>query len=149
MTTLISLRQLGSLLLLITTGTLSHLWNRKNKYFEPHQAERCLLTIVMLNKLDVTPTSNFQLIRLLDPGCWYKFTYCMTYSADPDQLASSELIWIYTVCKGRVYPGSAGCKLRIHWSSCVSVSFIRTFVCVVHSAEFNDSSGHLRRDCEC
>ena len=25
----------------------------------------------------------------------------MTYSADPDQLASS-LIWIYTVCKGRV-----------------------------------------------
>ena len=29
-------------------------------------------------------------------------------SADPDQLASSsQLIWIYIVCKGRVYPGSA------------------------------------------
>ena len=33
----------------------------------------------------------------------------MANSADPDQLASSEgLIWIYTVCKGRVYLGSAG-----------------------------------------
>ena len=36
----------------------------------------------------------------------------MENSADPDQLASSEffrsqLISIYTVCKGRVYPGSA------------------------------------------
>ena len=33
----------------------------------------------------------------------------MANSADPDQLASEEqLIWIYTVCTGRVYPGSAG-----------------------------------------
>ena len=42
----------------------------------------------------------------------------MANSADPDQLASSEadlsgfmkkqLIWTYTVCKGRAYPGSAG-----------------------------------------
>ena len=31
----------------------------------------------------------------------------MTNSADPDQFRS-ELIWIYTVCKDRVYPGSAG-----------------------------------------
>ena len=31
----------------------------------------------------------------------YKFTYLMANSADPDQLAS-------TVCKGRVYLGSAG-----------------------------------------
>ena len=30
----------------------------------------------------------------------------MASSADPDQLASSE--GIYTVCKGKVYPGSAG-----------------------------------------
>ena len=29
-----------------------------------------------------------QPIRLLDPGCWYKFTYWMTNGADPDQLAS-------------------------------------------------------------
>ena len=33
----------------------------------------------------------------------------MANSADPDQLASSEAsIWIYTVCKGRVYLVSAG-----------------------------------------
>ena len=40
----------------------------------------------------------------------YKFTYLMANSADPDHLASSEakLIWIYTVCKCRVYPGPAG-----------------------------------------
>ena len=33
------------------------------------------------------PQSLF-LIRLLDPGCWYKFTYFVTNSADQDQLAS-------------------------------------------------------------
>ena len=33
----------------------------------------------------------------------------MANSADPDHLASSsQLIWIYTVCKGSTYPGSAG-----------------------------------------
>ena len=37
--------------------------------------------------------SIFQPIRLLDPGCWYKFTYLMANSADPDQLASSEANW--------------------------------------------------------
>ena len=42
----------------------------------------------------------------------------MTNSADPDQLASSvgffrsQLVWIYTVCKDRVYPGSSGQWLR-------------------------------------
>ena len=47
------------------------------------------LTLVMLNK-DATPTSKFQPIRLLDPSCSYEFKYITTYSADPDQLASSE-----------------------------------------------------------
>ena len=42
---------------------------------------------------EAPPTSNFQPIRLLDPGCWYKFTNKMTNSADPDQLASSEANW--------------------------------------------------------
>ena len=42
---------------------------------------------------DAPPTSNFQPIRLLDPGYWYKFTNKMTNSADPDQLASSEANW--------------------------------------------------------
>ena len=35
------------------------------------------------------PTSHIQPIRLLDPGCWYKFTFLMANSEDPDQLASS------------------------------------------------------------
>ena len=42
--------------------------------------------------------------RLLELYYCYKFIYLMVNSADPDQL--SQLIWIYTVCKGRVYPGS-------------------------------------------
>ena len=46
----------------------------------------------------------------------------MKNSADPDQLASSELIWIYTVCKVRVYPGSAelGLILFIETKKCYS-----------------------------
>ena len=32
------------------------------------------------------PISNFQPIRLLDPGCWYKFIYLMANSADPTDL---------------------------------------------------------------
>ena len=59
----------------------------------------------MLNK-DAMPTSNFQPIRLLDPGCGYKFTYLMKNSADLDQLASAE-------GKARVYPGSAGQALTV------------------------------------
>ena len=40
----------------------------------------------------------------------------MTNCVDPDQLASEEAnIWIYSVCKSRAYPGSAGPRLR-HWS---------------------------------
>ena len=60
--------------------------------------EMKLSTLVMLNK-DATPTSNFQPIRLFNPDCWYKVTYWMTNCSDP------ELIWIYTVCKSRVYLG--------------------------------------------
>ena len=51
------------------------------------------LTLVMLNKLRSHIHFNFQPIRLLDQGCWYRFTYWMTNSADPDQLASSEANW--------------------------------------------------------
>ena len=50
------------------------------------------LTLVMLNK-DATPTSNFQLIRLIDLDCCYKFTYLIANSADSDQLVSSEANW--------------------------------------------------------
>ena len=34
----------------------------------------------------------------------------MANSVDPDEL---QLIWIYTVCKDRVYPGSAGQGLKV------------------------------------
>ena len=38
----------------------------------------------------------------------------MANSADPDQLLlRSQLIWIYTVCKDRVYKGSAGLGLTL------------------------------------
>ena len=53
------------------------------------------LTLARLNK-DATPTSNFQPIRLIDPGCWYKFKYRMANKADPDQLASSEASWSWS-----------------------------------------------------
>ena len=35
----------------------------------------------------------------------------MASSADPDR--RSQLIWIYTVCKGRTYLGSAGLGFKI------------------------------------
>ena len=44
----------------------------------------------MPNKLNTMPTYNFQPISLLDPGCRYKFSYLMTNSENPDQLASTE-----------------------------------------------------------
>ena len=54
----------------------------------------------MLNKLRCH--AHFcQPIRLLDLGCWYKFTYKMTNSAVPDQLASSEATWSWLHCLQR------------------------------------------------
>ena len=52
-----------------------------------------LLTLVLLNKLGYNAHFYFQPIRLLDLDFWLKFTYLMTNSADPDQLASSEDNW--------------------------------------------------------
>ena len=59
------------------------------KLIESWGIEGKQLTIVLLNKL--MPTSNFQLIRLLDPGCCYKFTYLMANSADPDLQKPTDL----------------------------------------------------------
>ena len=56
-----------------------------------HQKQ--LSKALLKSNWDATPTSIFQPIRSLDPGCWYKFTYWITNSADPDQLASSEANW--------------------------------------------------------
>ena len=63
----------------------------------------CLTFIHMFFNLcpaeEATPISNFQLIRLLNPNCWYKFTYIMANSADPDQFgfwrrSFSTKIWM-------------------------------------------------------
>ena len=36
----------------------------------------------------------------------------MENSADPDQLTSSDFIWIYTICKGGAYPGFSRTKVK-------------------------------------
>ena len=59
----------------------------------------------------IVPTSNFQPIRLLDPDCWYKFTYWMANSADPDQLALLQKpthLYLHCLQRQGIYPGSAG-----------------------------------------
>ena len=43
--------------------------------------------------INAMPIPSFLPIKLLDPGCWYKFTYQMANSVDPDQLAASEASW--------------------------------------------------------
>ena len=60
----------------------------------------------------------------------------MTNSADPDQFRS-QLIWIYTVYKGRIYPGSAGQGLN-RMANSIAVSsgstlFAKVFVLVVRA----------------
>ena len=51
------------------------------------------LTLVMLNKLRCHTHFQFSPNQITWSGCWYTFTYWMTNSADPDQLASSEANW--------------------------------------------------------
>ena len=56
----------------------------------------------------------------------------MTNSADPDLHFRSQLIWIYTVCKGMVYQGSARQGLtssfRIYKNECKKNNFFSAFV---------------------
>ena len=77
------------------------------------QSSKTSLTVAMLNTLRCHTHFWFSAnLRLLDPDCWYKFIYLMANSANPDFFFfRSQLIWIYTVCKGRTYLGSA--ELRI------------------------------------
>ena len=75
------------------------------------------ITIVLLNNL--SRPHNFQPIRLLDKDCCYIFAYLMAKSADPDQLASSEILHKPTdldlhSLQNRVYPGSAGQGLMLN-----------------------------------
>ena len=80
-----------------------------------------------------TPTSNFQPIRLLDPDCWY---YIHTLNGKQCRSRSvgffrSQLIWIYTVCKSRAYPGSAGqglkCQSQLHTLHTIFFFFVVDF----------------------
>ena len=53
----------------------------------------------------------------------------MANSADSDQLASSEAIWIYTVNAGYNYPGSAGLGLiRKNYSSRTILKALELFM---------------------
>ena len=67
-----------------------------------------MLTLVLLNKLDAMPTSNFQPIRLLDPDCCNKFAYLMANCADPDQCLQKPTDLDLHCLKNRINPGSAG-----------------------------------------
>ena len=85
--------------------------------FDPSpDSQMTCLTRVMLNNLWCHAHFKFS-ARLLNPSCSYKFKYLMTNSADPDQLRSQ--LSKSPVCKGRVYPDSAGQGLKrigmIHW----------------------------------
>ena len=58
-----------------------NMYSTKNKYYSS-------LSYWIIK--GATPTCYFhQSIRLIDTGCWYKFTYFMSNSANLDQLASS------------------------------------------------------------
>ena len=52
----------------------------------------------------------------------------MANSADPDQLASSELIWIYIVRNGRVYTDSAGQGLIKLWLKKKKKNIIKYYI---------------------
>ena len=68
------------------------------------------------------PTSDFQPIRLLDSGFWYihllNDKQCRSRSVG---FWRSQLIWIYTVCKRRVYLGSVGQGLINRFISIISL----------------------------
>ena len=77
-------------------------------------------TLFVLNKLDATPTSDFQPIRLLDPSCSYKFKYLMTNSADPDKKPT----YLDLPClQKQANPGLAGLGLRVYSNKLVGKSF--------------------------
>ena len=71
-----------------------------------------ILTLVLLNKLMPRPLLIFSqsdyLVQVVDTN---SNTEQLTVQIQISWLLNffrSQLIWIYTVCKGRLYPGSAG-----------------------------------------
>ena len=73
-----------------------------------------ILTLVLLNKLRCHTLFKFSANQI----AWYRLLIWI-HILNGKQCRSrsvgffrSQLIWIYTVCKGKVYPGSAGQGLR-------------------------------------
>ena len=70
----------------------------------------CSLTLVLLNKLSCHSHFWFSANRITWSGLLIQIhilngKQCRSRSVG---FFRSQLIWIYTVCKGRIYPGSAG-----------------------------------------
>ena len=58
-------------------------------------------------------SQSYYLIQALDTNSQTYGKECRSRSVG---FLRSQLIWIYTLCKGRVYPGSAGLGLRVlYW----------------------------------
>ena len=62
------------------------------------------LTLAMLNK-NANSTSNCQPVRVLDPNCWYKFTYWMAEAnwSGSSLFAKAGYIWVQQD-KGECFP---------------------------------------------
>ena len=70
------------------------------------------LTIVMLNKFHTILIfrQSDHLIQIMDKNDILNNKQCRSRSVG---FFRSQLIWVYTVCKGKVYPGSEGQGLII------------------------------------
>ena len=88
------------------------------------------------------PTSNFQPIRLTDPGCWYKITYLMANSEDPDQLDLQKPTDLDLHCLQRQGISGFGPKVPSEiWSRRCSIFFYSWKTSLDISWE--SSAGHL------
>ena len=115
------------------------------RYRPVRVADRPITARCRFLKNDNWVTSNFQPIKLLDRSCWYKFILnskqCRSRSVG---FFRSQLIWICTVCKSKVYPGSAGLELNYYvyfyisllYYECI-LSFCFTLVIWTYMRNFN------------
>ena len=85
-----------------------------------------ILTLVMLNK-DARSTSNFQpsdyLIQVVDTNLNCK--KCRSRSVG---FFRCQLIWMYTVCKDRVYQGVCVCVVCVRVYRCACVNTIKQYL---------------------
>ena len=85
------------------------------KFSRAYIYSKATFTLVMLNKLRCHAHFQFQPIRLLDPGCWYKFNYWMANSAYPDQFRR-QLIWIYKLFAKAGISGFSRTRVKqVYW----------------------------------